>query len=123
RPLGPVWNESRHADRSRIAPRLRPPTECGGLAGPSGNASRHADRSRIAPRLGPPTECGGLAGPATMIPHSRPTVSVEDAERVARVVRSGHLAQGAEVEAFERELAARSEERREGQGGGGGVGC
>ena len=42
-----------------------------------------------------------------MIPHSRPTVSVEDAERVARVVRSGHLAQGAEVEAFERELAAR----------------
>src|SRR5207247_9332417 len=107
RPLGPVWNESRHADRSRIAPRLRPPTECGGLAGPSGNESRHADRSRIAPRLRPPTECGGLAGPATMIPHSRPTVSVEDAERVARVVRSGHLAQGAEVEAFERELAAR----------------
>src|SRR5207247_3201748 len=83
----------------------------------------HADRSRIAPRLRPPTECGGLAGPATVIPHSRPTVSVEDAERVARVVRSGHLAQGAEVEAFERELAARSEERREGQGGGGGVGC
>src|SRR5712692_7940056 len=42
-----------------------------------------------------------------MIPHSRPTVSAEDAERVARVVRSGRLAQGAEVEAFERELAAR----------------
>src|SRR5207247_327066 len=94
RPLGPVWNESRHADRSRIAPCLRPPTECGGLAGPSGNASRHADRSRIAPCLRPPTECGGLAGPATVIPHSRPTVSVEDAERVARVVRSGHLVPG-----------------------------
>src|SRR5439155_270686 len=44
---------------------------------------------------------------ATMIPHSRPTVSAEDAESVARVVRSGHLAQGAEVEGFERELAAR----------------
>jgi len=42
-----------------------------------------------------------------MIPHSRPTVSAEDAERVARVVRSGRLAQGAEVEAFERELATR----------------
>src|SRR5437016_338841 len=42
-----------------------------------------------------------------MIPHSRPTVSAEDAESVARVVRSGHLAQGAEVEGFERELAAR----------------
>jgi dTDP-4-amino-4,6-dideoxygalactose transaminase len=34
-------------------------------------------------------------------------VSEEDAERVARVVRSGRLAQGAEVEAFERELATR----------------
>jgi len=34
-------------------------------------------------------------------------VSAEDAERVARVVRSGRLAQGAEVEAFERELATR----------------
>src|SRR5437867_1692953 len=48
-----------------------------------------------------------VGGGTTMIPHSRPTVSVEDAERVARVVRSGRLAQGAEVEAFERELAAR----------------
>ncbi len=34
-------------------------------------------------------------------------MSAEDAERVARVVRSGRLAQGAEVEAFERELATR----------------
>jgi perosamine synthetase len=42
-----------------------------------------------------------------VIPHSKPTVSAEDAERVARVVRSGCLAQGAEVEAFERELATR----------------
>lgn len=41
-----------------------------------------------------------------MIPHSRPTVSEADAQAVARVVLSGRLAQGEEVEAFERELAA-----------------
>ncbi len=42
-----------------------------------------------------------------MIPHSRPTLSAADAERVAGVVRSGQIAQGREVAAFERELAAR----------------
>lgn len=42
-----------------------------------------------------------------MIPHSRPTLDDRDAERVARVVRSGQVAQGPEVAAFERELAAR----------------
>ena len=42
-----------------------------------------------------------------MIPHSRPQVSEEDADAVARVVRGGQLAQGPEVEAFEREMAAR----------------
>lgn len=42
-----------------------------------------------------------------MIPHARPTLTEEDAERVAAVVRSGHVAQGAEVAAFEREVAAR----------------
>src|SRR5260370_38369804 len=42
-----------------------------------------------------------------MIPHSRPTLSEEDAERVARVVRSGRLAQGDEVAGFEAELARR----------------
>src|SRR2546429_149704 len=42
-----------------------------------------------------------------MIPHSNPSISDDDAERVARVVRSGRLAQGPEVAAFERELAAR----------------
>jgi perosamine synthetase len=42
-----------------------------------------------------------------MIPHSRPTIGDDDAERVARVVRGGQLAQGPEVAAFERELAAR----------------
>ena len=42
-----------------------------------------------------------------MIPHSRPSITDDDAERVARVVRSGQLAQGPEVAALERELAAR----------------
>lgn len=42
-----------------------------------------------------------------MIPHSRPTLTEADAERVARVIRSGQIAQGPEVTAFERELADR----------------
>jgi len=42
-----------------------------------------------------------------LIPHSRPSVTDDDAERVARVVRSGRLAQGPEGAAFQRELAAR----------------
>ena len=41
-----------------------------------------------------------------VIPHSRPTLSEADAQKVAEVVRSGWIAQGREVEAFERELAA-----------------
>ena len=40
-----------------------------------------------------------------MIPHSRPHVTEDDVEAVARVVRGGQLAQGPEVEAFEREVA------------------
>ena len=42
-----------------------------------------------------------------MIPHSRPSIADADVERVAAVVRSGQLAQGPEVAALERELAAR----------------
>ncbi len=42
-----------------------------------------------------------------MIAHARPTLNEEDAERVARVVRSGRLAQGEEVAGFEGELARR----------------
>src|SRR5712664_4068124 len=42
--------------------------------------------------------------PATIIPHSRPTLGDDDAERVARVVRGGQVAQGPEVEGFEGEL-------------------
>ena len=42
-----------------------------------------------------------------MIPHSRPTVSEDDAQAVARVIRAGQLAQGPEVAAFEAEVAER----------------
>ena len=42
---------------------------------------------------------------APAIPHSRPTLSDDDAERVARIVRGGQLAQGPEVAALEEELA------------------
>ena len=42
-----------------------------------------------------------------MIPHSRPTVSEDDAQAVARVIRDGQLAQGPEVAAFETEVAER----------------
>src|SRR5438132_12732052 len=40
-----------------------------------------------------------------MIHHSRPTLNEDDAQRVARVVRGGQLAQGPEVASFEGELA------------------
>jgi perosamine synthetase len=42
-----------------------------------------------------------------VIPHSRPSITEQDVDRVAAVVRSGQLAQGPEVAALERELAAR----------------
>ena len=41
-----------------------------------------------------------------MIPHSKPMLGEEEISAVERVLRSGHLAQGAEVEAFEAECAA-----------------
>ena len=41
-----------------------------------------------------------------MIPHSAPTRGAGEEEAALRVLRSGRLAQGAEVEAFERECAA-----------------
>lgn len=44
--------------------------------------------------------------PDPSIPHSRPTVGQAEAEAVQRVVLSGNLAQGGEVEAFEEEVAA-----------------
>jgi len=40
-----------------------------------------------------------------MIPHSAPFIGDEEIEAVARVLRSGHIAQGPEVEAFEKECA------------------
>ena len=42
-----------------------------------------------------------------MIPHSCPTLGEEEARAAARVVQSGHVAQGREVEAFEAEVAER----------------
>jgi dTDP-4-amino-4,6-dideoxygalactose transaminase len=42
-----------------------------------------------------------------VIPHFRPSITEQDVERVAAVVRSGQLAQGPEAKALERELAAR----------------
>lgn len=41
-----------------------------------------------------------------MIPHSRPTLGEEEVRAVAEVVRSGHLAQGPCVKAFEHHMAA-----------------
>jgi len=41
-----------------------------------------------------------------MIPHSKPYLGLEEADAAARVLASGQLAQGAEVEAFENECAA-----------------
>jgi dTDP-4-amino-4,6-dideoxygalactose transaminase len=40
------------------------------------------------------------------VPHSRPTLGEAEVEAVARVIRSGQLAQGPETVAFETELAA-----------------
>lgn len=40
-----------------------------------------------------------------MIAHSRPTIGRDELDAVAHILSSGHLAQGAEVEAFERECA------------------
>jgi perosamine synthetase len=42
-----------------------------------------------------------------LIPHSRPTLGEDEASRVARVVASGQIAEGAEVAAFETALARR----------------
>jgi dTDP-4-amino-4,6-dideoxygalactose transaminase len=44
---------------------------------------------------------------ASPIPHSRPTLAAEDLSAVAEVLRSGCIAQGEKVTAFEKELAGR----------------
>jgi dTDP-4-amino-4,6-dideoxygalactose transaminase len=41
-----------------------------------------------------------------MIPHSRPSISEDDARAVSRVIETGMLAAGVEAEAFERDLAS-----------------
>jgi perosamine synthetase len=40
-----------------------------------------------------------------VIPHSRPTIGKEEIDAVSKVIASGQIAQGKEVEAFEREVA------------------
>ncbi|MDD5634768.1 MAG: DegT/DnrJ/EryC1/StrS aminotransferase family protein [Candidatus Omnitrophica bacterium] len=40
-----------------------------------------------------------------LIPHSKPTIGKEEADAVSKVVRSGHIAQGKNVEEFEEKLA------------------
>ena len=40
------------------------------------------------------------------IPHSQPSIGELEVEAATRVLQSGHLAQGEEVQAFEREVAA-----------------
>jgi perosamine synthetase len=42
-----------------------------------------------------------------LVPHNRPSLAATDAEALARVLNSGHIAQGPEVQAFEQEIAAR----------------
>lgn len=42
-----------------------------------------------------------------MIPHNRPTLDETDVEALAAVLRSGHIAQGLKVRAFEEKIAAR----------------
>ncbi len=42
-----------------------------------------------------------------MIPHSKPTISKDDLKAVSQVLASGMLAQGTQVEAFEKSLASR----------------
>jgi len=44
----------------------------------------------------------------TRIPHSQPSLGAEEQRAVRRVVASGHLAEGKEVNRFEREMARRS---------------
>lgn len=43
----------------------------------------------------------------TPIPHNRPSLDESDVDAVAAVLRSGHVAHGPEVRAFEEEMAAR----------------
>ena len=40
-----------------------------------------------------------------LIPHSRPTVGKEEIDAVSKVIASGQIAQGKEVEAFEHEFS------------------
>src|SRR5438034_5949640 len=89
-------NEERHGERSRIAPRLRPPTDDAGLADLVWNGKGPAGRSRIAPRLRPPTDRTGPGGPATVrVLIAKPGLDGHD--RGAKVVAQALRDAGVEV--------------------------
>ncbi len=48
-----------------------------------------------------------MTEPLIPIPHSKPLLGAEEAQAVAAVIASGHVAEGPETAAFERELAGR----------------
>src|SRR5216110_964456 len=92
----PVWNGKGPAGRSRIAPRLRPPTDDAGLADLVWNGKGPAGRSRIAPRLRPPTDRTGPGGPATVrVLIAKPGLDGHD--RGAKVVAQALRDAGVEV--------------------------
>src|SRR5438132_2497875 len=62
------WNEQRHAERSRVAPRRGPPTDGAGPADPGWKEQRPAERTRVAPRRVPPAVGAGPAVPAPTPP-------------------------------------------------------
>src|SRR3989454_7485082 len=71
RPRGPCWNETRHGDRSRVAPGLRPPTSSKGAStAPSeplpGSVARAKPALEGRSVRRPPTDGAGLADFATV---------------------------------------------------------
>ncbi|MDJ0787948.1 MAG: DegT/DnrJ/EryC1/StrS family aminotransferase, partial [Myxococcota bacterium] len=57
-------------------------------------------------RSSPPADAGHVEDAAAEIPYTRHSVSAADEAAVLRALRSGRLAQGPEVAAFEAEIAA-----------------
>src|SRR5437899_7735481 len=89
RPRGPRWSEKRYAERSRVAPRLRPPTDRAGLAAPGGvkSAMPNGAGSRlvsghppIAPASRPPLPWFALA--AVLVLLALPAVAASYAATV-----------------------------------------
>src|SRR5207247_4154248 len=66
--LCPLWNEKRHVERYRVAPRLRPPTACTGLTAPA--TTRRDKQNGAGSRLvaGHPPIAPAARNPATTPP-------------------------------------------------------